>query len=603
MFLVEAPAEPVDALVVVADRHHALGGVGQQVEELRLRVVGVLELVDHDVAGELTDRREPIGVGAQETERAHDRLAVVHEPGVGEPAVVRLVGAGELEVLEPLAPLLRARGVGERVLGERTKSSAADELVLAAVDSLEDLADDPARVASQVVGDQVELADALEQHERPVLLGRPGRGRQQTVVDTLHPRELTRERMERADTQGLVGTAQQGLGARAELFRRLRAERQGEDLAGSAPPSTSHASRWVRTRVLPAPAPATTSSGPPAWVTASRCSSLRPSRTTRRWYAESGHRDAACRRPAADLDPRPPVRSRVVADLRPFRALRYDDAAGDLERLVCPPYDVIDDDERAALARRRARTTRCGSSLPELEYDLVGALIDGWLGAGVLRREQAPGLVAWTQTFTLDDGSAHERRVLLATVGVAAVQARVGSPARAHARRAEGGPPEAPVRRADPDLTGVRALPGRAGRRLGGGRVSRASRKPSSPVATGRATDSGGSTTRPGAPRWRPRWANRWILIADGHHRYETAVRYREERRAAGDGDGPHDVVMMGLTAIEDPGLVVLPTHRLLHEWPDGRGRRVRRPRRSAISTTCGPRSPRRRPTPPRSAS
>ena len=64
--------------------------------------------------------------------------------------------------------------------------------------------------------------------------------------------------------------------------------------------------------------------------------------------------------------------------------------------------------------------------------------------------------------------------------------------------------------------------------------------------------------------------AGRWILIADGHHRYETAVKYREERRAAGDGDGPHDWVMMGLTAIEDPGLVVLPTHRLLHEWPEG---------------------------------
>ena len=70
---------------------------------------------------------------------------------------------------------------------------------------------------------------------------------------------------------------------------------------------------------------------------------------------------------------------------------------------------------------------------------------------------------------------------------------------------------------------------------------------------------------------------NRWILIADGHHRYETAVRYREERRAAGDGDGPHDVVMMGLTAIEDPGLVVLPTHRCFERVARRRGRGVRR--------------------------
>ena len=66
---------------------------------------------------------------------------------------------------------------------------------------------------------------------------------------------------------------------------------------------------------------------------------------------------------------------------------------------------------------------------------------------------------------------------------------------------------------------------------------------------------------------------DRWILIADGHHRYETALAYRDERRAADDaveGDAPYDRVLMGLTALDDPGLVVLPTHRLLTRWPEG---------------------------------
>ncbi|HTI35588.1 MAG TPA: DUF1015 domain-containing protein [Miltoncostaea sp.] len=63
---------------------------------------------------------------------------------------------------------------------------------------------------------------------------------------------------------------------------------------------------------------------------------------------------------------------------------------------------------------------------------------------------------------------------------------------------------------------------------------------------------------------------DRWILIADGHHRYETALAYRDDLRAQGAVDGPHDAVMMGLTALDDPGLVVLPTHRLLTRWPDG---------------------------------
>jgi uncharacterized protein (DUF1015 family) len=57
--------------------------------------------------------------------------------------------------------------------------------------------------------------------------------------------------------------------------------------------------------------------------------------------------------------------------------------------------------------------------------------------------------------------------------------------------------------------------------------------------------------------------ADRWIMIADGHHRYETALAYRRDNRRA-------DRVMMGLTSLDDPGLVVLPTHRVLTAWPNG---------------------------------
>lgn len=257
-----------------------------------------------------------------------------------------------------------------------------------------------------------------------------------------------------------------------------------------------------------------------------------------------------------------------MADLRPFRALRYDAAAGQLAQLVCPPYDVIDDDERAALlAASPYNAVRL--ELPELEYDLVGALINGWLGAGVLRRAPSPGLVAWTQAFALDDGSTRERRVLLATVGVEPYSARVVRPhERTHA-----GPKEdrlkllygartqiSPVYGLYPDASGdVWSAAGVAGAPDAEltGRDATRNRfwwidDPSRCAAVAAAM------------------GDRWILIADGHHRYETAVRYREERRAAGDGDGPHDVVMMGLTAIEDPGLVVLPTHRVLREWPAG---------------------------------
>ncbi len=257
-----------------------------------------------------------------------------------------------------------------------------------------------------------------------------------------------------------------------------------------------------------------------------------------------------------------------MAAVRPFRALRYDEAAGGLDRLVCPPYDVIDDAQRQELLAASPNNA-VRLELPELSYDLVGALIDGWLGAGVLAHAATPGIVAWTQTFTLDDGSSHERKVLLATVGVEPYEARVVRP---HERTHAG-----------PKADRLKLLYG--------------ARTQISPVYgiypddAGAVWSAAGATSEPQAQAlgrdgtlnrfW---WiddparcaavtaamTDRWILIADGHHRYETAVTYRQERRAAGDGDGPHDWVMMGLTAIEDPGLVVLPTHRLLAEWPDG---------------------------------
>jgi uncharacterized protein (DUF1015 family) len=257
-----------------------------------------------------------------------------------------------------------------------------------------------------------------------------------------------------------------------------------------------------------------------------------------------------------------------VADVRSFRALRYAEAAGALGDLVCPPYDVIGAAEREALlATSPYNAVRL--ELPEVDYELVGGLIDEWARGGVLTRAAQPGLVAWTQTFTLDDGSTHERKVLLAAVGVEPYEARVVRPhERTHA-----GPKEDRLRL----LYGARAqispvygiYPDDAGAVWAAAGVSGETHA----QATGR----DGTVNRfwwiddPGrCAAVAAAMSDRWILIADGHHRYETAVRYREERRAAGDGDGPHDVVMMGLTAIEDPGLVVLPTHRLLHGWPEG---------------------------------
>ena len=264
----------------------------------------------------------------------------------------------------------------------------------------------------------------------------------------------------------------------------------------------------------------------------------------------------------------PLVASRSVADVRPFRALRYAPAAGPLADLVAPPYDVISAEERRGLlARSPYNAVRL--ILPEVGYEEVAGLIASWRDQGALEVAGEPCLVAWTQTFTLADGVLRERRTLLAAVGLEPYEARVVRPhERTHA-----GPKEDRLRLTRAVRTNLSPVfglyPDPEGLAWAGAGVSG---EPGAELADREGTvhrfwivaDPAACAAVAEAMR------DRWILIADGHHRYETALAYRDELRAAGAGPGPHDRVLMGLTALDDPGLVVLPTHRLLTRWPEG---------------------------------
>jgi uncharacterized protein (DUF1015 family) len=259
-----------------------------------------------------------------------------------------------------------------------------------------------------------------------------------------------------------------------------------------------------------------------------------------------------------------------VADVRPFPALAYDEGqAGPLATLVSPPYDVISPEQRAGYLAASPHNA-VHLILPELPYDEVAGLLAGWREAGVVRRADAPEITAWTQTFTLADGIERERRTLLAAVGLEPYEARVVRPhERTHA-----GPKEDRLRLTRAVRTNLSPVFGLYPDPEGAAWAAVAGAVARPPDAE--VTDDEGTVHR----FWRiadpdalagvtAAMADRWILIADGHHRYETALAYREERREAGAGDGPHDRVMMGLTALDDPGLVVLPTHRVLGRWPD----------------------------------
>jgi len=259
-----------------------------------------------------------------------------------------------------------------------------------------------------------------------------------------------------------------------------------------------------------------------------------------------------------------------MADVQPFRALRYEPSAvGSLEAVVAPPYDVIDQRERSRLLERSPFNV-VEVDLPEANGDdpylHARDTLDAWRQQGVVVREPERAMWALQQDYTAPDGMQRTRRGFFARVRVEHYGAgRIRPHERTHP-----GPKEDRLRltratRAnlspifslfpDPDGAGSDAL----ARATGG-----------EPFAT--AADADGTRSslwRIGEPELiselQGAVADAELLIADGHHRYETARIYADEIG----GEGEHRYVLMFLCALSDPGLTVFPTHRLLSNLKD----------------------------------
>jgi uncharacterized protein (DUF1015 family) len=252
-----------------------------------------------------------------------------------------------------------------------------------------------------------------------------------------------------------------------------------------------------------------------------------------------------------------------VADVQPLKALHYNLAAvGSLADVTAPPYDVIDEDQRAALLARSPFNVveidlpRAGEGSDP--YTHAADTIEEWRLEGILTADRDPALWALTQDYTAPDGSAHTRHAILARV-------RVEDYGPGKVRPHERTQPEPKQDRLDltratrHNLSPIFSLTSADGWPL----VAPATHgEPWAEV-----TDDDGTTHRlwqVGDPQVHAavaqELANAELLIADGHHRYETARAYADE---VGD-EGPHRYTLMALTGLEDPGLTIFPTHRLL---------------------------------------
>ena len=229
-----------------------------------------------------------------------------------------------------------------------------------------------------------------------------------------------------------------------------------------------------------------------------------------------------------------------MAKVKPFRALRYGAEAGPLDQLVAPPYDVIGPEEREHyLARSPYNIVHL--TLPDSEEQAAHDLRE-WRERGILERDGEPAAWALSQTYTGPDGVERTRNGLVVALRLEPYENRVVLPhERTHA-----GPKEGRLRL----LRATRTQPEPIFLLHEGDPVELPDREPD--------LESGGDRL------WRldedpsGRFADAQLLIADGHHRYETALAFHAE-----DGTEASAWMMVVLVSTREQGLTIFATHRL----------------------------------------
>ena len=246
------------------------------------------------------------------------------------------------------------------------------------------------------------------------------------------------------------------------------------------------------------------------------------------------------------LGPDTDGRVEIVAVVKPFRALRYDEAkAGPLDPLVAPPFDVISAAEREEL-RARSQYNVVHLTLPDSEADAARDFAE-WQRERILVRDEEPSLWALSQRYVGPDGVERTRNGVVASLRLEPYEKRIVLPHE--------------LTHAGPKADRLRLL-----------RSVRAELEPIFLLYDGppvELPDREPDLETEGARLWRidkaPDLSAKQLLIADGHHRYETALAFHAE-----DGTEASAYLMVVLVSTHDEGLTIFPTHRIV-DGLDGR--------------------------------
>lgn len=273
-----------------------------------------------------------------------------------------------------------------------------------------------------------------------------------------------------------------------------------------------------------------------------------------------------------------------MAKIAPFRGIRYNpDKVGDLSKVISQPYDRVRyglQDEYYNLhpqniVRIIKGKEREGDGPENNVYTRARDNFHAWLAEGYLRRDPEPCLYVYHQTFTLPNGEERTRRAFIAALELVEFDEGIVLP---HERTLSG--PKADrlnlMRATEANFGQIFMLYPDAENRINAlFDAAIAGREPDADVRELYEKDVRQQLWVVRDPEVIARVVaemapKRGLIIADGHHRYETALNYRREMRQK-HPDAPANAAfnyrMVTLVSMDDPGLTILPTHREIHDY------------------------------------
>ncbi len=265
-----------------------------------------------------------------------------------------------------------------------------------------------------------------------------------------------------------------------------------------------------------------------------------------------------------------------MADVRPFCGVRYGRSlVGDLEAVICPPYDIITPQRQSELYQESEYNfvrVEFNRELPEdtnkdNRYTRAAAILEQWLKQGILKIDKAPAIYLHDYYFAYQ-GKEYRRRGIIARVRLEKWDKMVVRPHENTMARPKSDRLSL-LWALQANTSTVFALYEDQGRQISTLLAAREQDKPVISLGTGdgekhevRAVTDTGTINQLCSVL-----ADQPLYVADGHHRYESALAYQQELSASSamkSADAGYNFVMMTLVDLADPGLVILPFHRLV---------------------------------------